>query len=133
MAETKINIGDKKTQKTYNKVLTPEQLTALSGKKIGETFKGDLIDLPGYEIEICGGSDNAGFPMRKDVNGTGRKKILIVGGVGLNKTKYKGSKIRKMVSGNTVGENTAQINTKVTKWGKDPIEPVEEAAEEKAE
>ncbi len=127
MAETKINIGDKKSQKTYHKVLTPEQLTALSGKKIGETFKGDLIDLPGYELEIRGGSDSAGFPMRKDVHAAGRKKVLIVSGVGIRKTKYKGNKIRKTVAGNTIYEDTAQINCKVTKWGKDPIEkPAEE-------
>jgi small subunit ribosomal protein S6e len=131
MAETKLNIGDSKSKKTYNKTLTPEQLTALVGKKIGETFKGDIVDLPGYELEIKGGSDASGFPMRKDVNGINRKKILIVGGVGLNKTKYKGNKIRKMVSGNTVIETTSQINAKVTKWGKEPIEkPAEEATEE---
>lgn len=135
MAETKINIGDKKTQKTFNKTLTEEQLTALSGKKLGETIKGDLIGLPtGYELVIQGGSDSAGFPMRRDVNGIARKKILIVGGVGLRKTKYKGNKIRKMVAGNTINSTTAQINCKVTKWGKEPIEPPtseEDAASEK--
>ena len=39
--------------------------------------------------------------MRKDVSGTGRKKILIVKGVGLKKTK-KGTKYRKTVCGNTI-------------------------------
>jgi len=138
MAEIKANIGDGKTKKTYNKTLTEEQLTGLSGKKIGDVVKGDLIDLPaGYELEIKGGSDSSGFPMRKDVNGTNRKKILIVGGVGLRKTKYKGMKVRKLVSGNTIYEKTSQINFKVVKWGKEPIEktaeePATKATEEKA-
>ena len=77
MAEIKANIGDGKTKKTYNKTLTEEQLTGLSGKKIGDVVKGELIDLPaGYELEIKGGSDSSGFPMRKDVNGFNRKKNL---------------------------------------------------------
>ena len=132
MAEIKVNIGDSKTKKTYNKTLSPEQLAGLSGKKIGETIKGELVGLPkGYELEIRGGSDASGFPMRKDLDGQNKKRILIVGGVGLRKTKYKGMKVRKLVAGNTIYEKTSQINLKVTKWGKEPIEkPAEEPKEE---
>ena len=132
MAEIKANIGDGKTKKTYNKTLTEEQLTGLIGKKMGEVVKGELIDLPtGYELKIRGGSDSSGFPMRRDVNGSNRKKILIVGGVGLRKTTYKGMKVRKLVAGNTIHEKTSQINFKVTKWGKEPIEaPAEKPAAE---
>lgn len=130
MAEIKANIGDGKSKKTYNKTLTPEQLVGLTGKKMGDVVKGELVDLPaGYEVEIRGGSDASGFPMRKDVNGTNRKRVLIVGGVGLRKTKYKGMKVRKLVAGNTIYEKTSQINFKVVKWGKEPIEkPAEEPA-----
>lgn len=129
MAEIKLNVGDSKSKKTYNKTLTPEQLESLAGKKIGEVFSGALVDLPaGYELEITGGSDASGFPMRKDVNGFARKKILIVGGVGMRSQKRKGLRLRKTVASNTVYEKTSQINTKVVKWGKDPIEPVAEEA-----
>lgn len=129
MTETKINIGDGKSKKTYKKTLTEEEITPLIGKKIGNTISGDAIGLPaGYELEITGGSDNSGFPMRKDVNGSIRKKILIVGGVGMKSTGRKGMKVRKMVAGNTVYEKTSQLNLKVTKWGKEPIEKVEEEA-----
>ena len=134
MAEIKVNIGDSKSKKTYKKVLNEEQVAPLYGKKIGETFTGETIDLPGYELEVTGGSDKSGFPMRKDVQGSARKKILIVSGVGISKQSYKGSKRRKSVAGNTIGEKTSQINLKVTKWGKDPIEkPAEEPAAEGAE
>lgn len=133
MAETKINIGDTKAKKTYNKTLNEEQITPFLGKRIGDKVPGDALDLAGYEFEITGGSDNSGFPMRKDVNGTNRKRVLITGGVGLRKTNYKGSRIRKTVAGNTVHEKTAQINVKVVKHGKKPIEaPAEsEKKEEK--
>ncbi len=130
MVELRINIGDGKAKKTYNKKL--EDSSSFVGKKIGDVVKGELIELAGYELEITGGSDASGFPMRKDVQGTNRKKVLIVGGVGLRKTKYKGSKIRKAVAGNTVYEKTSQLNLKVVKWGKEPIEKPPETPKEEA-
>ena len=137
MAEIKVNIGDGKAKKTYNKTLTEDQLGPFLGKKIGDIVKGEALELKGYELEVKGGSDSSGFPMRKDVQGTTRKKILIVGGVGLRKTKYKGSKIRKIVAGNTIYEKTAQINLKVVKYGKEAIEKAPESeakpGEEKTE
>ena len=128
MAEHKINIGDSKSKKTYNKVT--EDISGLFDKKIGDIVNGESIELNGYELEITGGSDASGFPMRKDVDGTARKRILIVGGVGMKNQKRKGLRLRKMVAGNTIYEKTSQINMKVIKWGKEPIEPVEEVAAE---
>jgi len=135
MADIKINIGDAKSKKTYNKTISEDSLTPFIGKKIGDTVAGDALELAGYEFEIRGGSDSAGFPMRKDVQGSLRKRIFITGGVGMRNQHRKGLKLRKMVAGNTIYEKTAQINLAVTKWGKAPIEPVaEEAApEEKKE
>ncbi len=121
----KIVIGHKGKSKTVEFDVKP-----LLGKKIGDTFKGELIDMPGYEFEITGGSDNAGFAMRKDVEGSSRKKILAVKGVGLRK-KAKGLKQRKTVAGNTIYQGTAAINVKVLKEGKTPLfeEPKEESKE----
>jgi small subunit ribosomal protein S6e len=124
--EIKVNIGDSKTKKTYNKTLDENSVQPLLGKKIGETIKGEAIDLPGYEMQIVGGSDSSGFPMRKDVEGFARKKIFIAGGVGMRKQDRKGVKLRKTVAGNTIYEKTSQINLKVTKWGKEPIEKAPE-------
>jgi small subunit ribosomal protein S6e len=128
MAEIKLNIGDPKSKKTITKAIADNAQDAFMGKMIGDKIAGDSFDLPGYEFEITGGSDNAGFPMRKDVKGTARKKILIVGGVGLRQN-LKGRKVRKSVAGNTVYAKTAQINLKVLKHGKTPL--FEEKAEEK--
>ncbi len=126
MTEIKINIGDKKSKKTFNRTLSEEELTSFIGKKVGNTISGEALNLAGYEFEIRGGSDSAGFPMRKDVQGFARKKILIVNGVGIKNQKRKGLKLRKMVAGNTIYEKTAQINLAVTKWGKAPIEKTPE-------
>jgi small subunit ribosomal protein S6e len=113
--EFKIVINDK--EKSYQIVSDSEQLF---GKKIGDKVKGDSIGLPGYEIEITGGSDKEGFPMRKDLSGTKRKKSLLTGGVGFRPTR-KGMKRRKSVRGNTISEDIVQINCKVITKGKKTI------------
>jgi small subunit ribosomal protein S6e len=78
MAEFKVVIADKKTGKCLQKELKGESANGLLGKKIGDVIRGELLDLTGYEFKITGGSDYCRFPMRSDVSGTGRKKILLV-------------------------------------------------------
>ena len=72
------------------------------GMKIGEIIKGGLIGFPNYEFEITGGSDTSGFPIRKDVHGPVKKRILVSKrGIGY-KPKRKGQKRRKTVRGNEI-------------------------------
>ncbi len=118
MPDFKIVVNDSKTGKSYQKVVQDE---GLSGKKIHDKIDGKLLGLHGYELEITGGSNLAGFPMRQDVDGIGRRKILIVKGTGLRKT-LKGTRYKKSVVGNTIGSKTAQINVKVVKFGVKSIE-----------
>jgi len=122
MAEFKIVVGDSKTGKSYQKAIAED---ACIGMKIGDKVNGDLIGLPEYELQIAGGSDSAGFPMRSDILGAVRKRPLVTGGVGVKisfrKNKEKGLRIRKTVCGNTIGPKTAQINLKVLKFGSKPI------------
>ncbi|MBN1385435.1 30S ribosomal protein S6e [Candidatus Woesearchaeota archaeon] len=132
MADYKLVISDPKTGKSYQKEAKEPDSKSLSGLQIGDKVKGETIDMAGYEFEITGGSDFAGFPMRKDVKGILRKKILAVKGTGLAQ-KDKGIRVKKLVAGNTISEKTAQINLKVIKYGKEPLEPKEEKAEEKKE
>jgi small subunit ribosomal protein S6e len=122
MAEIKVVLSNPKTGKSYQKVLKDEDSKRLMGLKIGDKLQGESIDLAGYEFEITGGSDFAGFPMRKDVQGIGRKKILATHGVGLRKKRNaRGVKIRKSVAANTIYDKTAQVNMKVLKEGKMPL------------
>jgi len=86
------------------------------GKKISESISGDFLDLEGYELVITGGSDKDGFPMRKDVEGIVRKKIITSGGVGFD-PQVNGLRRRKMIRGNTIAADVAQINCKVSKKG----------------
>lgn len=129
----KFVISNKKGKAKQHEV---EDASAVYGVKIGDKFLGEKIGLEGYEFEVRGGTDDAGFPMRRDVQGDIRRKILITKSLG-NRDKIKGRRKRKSVSGNTIGEATAQVNVLVLKVGADDMfaEPVAEeaAAEEKKE
>ena len=85
--------------------------------KIGDTIKGGLIGFPNYEFEITGGSDASGFPMRKDVHGPVKKRILVSKrGIGY-KPKRKGEKKRKTVRGNEITFDMTLINLRILKYG----------------
>ena len=85
--------------------------------KIGDTIKGGLIGFPNYEFQITGGADSSGFPMRKDVHGPVKKKILVSKrGTGY-KPLRKGQKKRKTVRGNEITYDMTLINLKITKYG----------------
>lgn len=107
--------------------------SGLIGKKIGDTISGSLIGLAGIELEITGGSDTTGFPMRADIQSASRKRILTsTKSVGI-KAKEKGDMVRKTVHGNMIGEDIIQVNFKVIKGDAEKLFPVQEKAPETKE
>ncbi len=91
------------------------------GMKIGDQFDGSIIGLNGYKLQITGGSDRDGFPMRRDLPGTARKKVLLVGGIGC-KPKGSGVRTTKTIRGNRIAEDIVQVNVKVVEKGPEPVE-----------
>ena len=84
----KINISEK--GKTYH---LEAEADFIEGKQLGEKIKGAELspDLEGYELEIAGASDKAGFPSFKEVEGPGLKRVLLSKGKGMkgwNKRRY---------------------------------------------
>ena len=127
MAEFKLVIGQK-DGKSVQKELKGNEADVLLGLKLGDKVSGDVLGLHGYEFQITGGSDKAGFPMRRDVNGTLRQRIFSTKSMGL-KTSRHGEKQRKSFSGNTIFEGTAQVNVLILKNGSKPLmEPKAEEA-----
>ena len=128
MAVFKFVISDK--GKSYQLEVDQKNCESIIGLKIGDRFKCDIIGLPGYELEIRGGTDKDGFPMRSDVEGMGRKRILIKKSVGFSGkkrikkklVKIKGLRRRKTVRGNTISTFISQINCKVVKRGEKSLE-----------
>lgn len=134
MVQFKIVISDPKTGKSYQQEIKDEQAAPFLNKKIGDIVKGEVMDMTGYEFEICGGSDYCGFPMRKDMEGAVRRRIFIVTGTGVKRKvaftkkgerkirrKSHGIKQKKMVCGNTIHPKISQINLKILKYGKKPL------------
>lgn len=121
----KLVLGNKGVSKQIE--LDDTDSRKLYSKKVGETIKGELIGLEGYELLITGGSDRAGFPMRKDVDGGLRRRILAIDGVGFKKKVGNGVRRRRTVAGNQIYNETAQVNLKVVKEGKVVFEKIGEA------
>ncbi|MDI9642131.1 MAG: 30S ribosomal protein S6e [Archaeoglobales archaeon] len=122
--EFKAIVSDPKTGKAYQKTVSGANANRLIGKQIGETISGTILDLPpDYELEITGGSDKDGFPMRPDIPGAGRKRILLSGGIGF-KPKEPGLRKRKIVRGRVISKDVLQINLKIVKHGKVPLEEI---------
>ncbi|MBM3232938.1 30S ribosomal protein S6e [Candidatus Pacearchaeota archaeon] len=110
----KLNISDK--EKAWKLETDTESLV---GKNVGDVIEGKEIksELDGYQLQITGGSDMAGFPLSKNVEGLALKKLLLKRGWGMRDTK-KGIRLRKTVRGKQISSTTSQINMKVIKSGK---------------
>jgi small subunit ribosomal protein S6e len=130
----KVVIGTK-SGKTFQKELSGEEAEALYGRVLGEELRGELLGYSGVTFVIRGGSDSQGFPMRKDLTGPNRKKLLITKGIGfkgkLRGKRFGGLRIKRTVAGNTVHEKIHQVNLKVAK-GDAVIEKAFAPAEEEA-
>jgi small subunit ribosomal protein S6e len=102
MAQFKVVVSDPKTGKS--EVLEAKDSTAqiFVGRKVGE-----VVD------KITGGSDKAGFPMRGDVLGSGKRYVLMTEGTGFRNS-VEGEKRRKLVRGGTVTEEIYQLNVAKT-------------------
>ncbi|MBT4376897.1 30S ribosomal protein S6e [archaeon] len=130
----KINVSEK-SGKTYKLETEAE---GLIDKELHEKVDGKLVspDLEGYELEITGASDKSGFTVMKEVEGIGRKKILLNYGKGMHKRPKregkkkqsnptpKGLRLRKTVRGKVISSELSQINLKVIKAGKKSLEDI---------
>ncbi len=119
--EFKVVISDPATGLAYQKVVSGANANKLVGKQVGDVINGTIVELPpDYELQITGGSDKDGVPIRPDIPGSVRKKILLSGGVGY-RPKEKGIRRKKMVRGRVISKDIVQINMKVVKHGKIPL------------
>src|SRR3990167_2444931 len=121
MVSFKLCISDP-SGKTFQREVKDNLARPFIGLNIGETVKGDSIEISGYEFQITGGSDYCGFPMRRGILGL-RKNITIYGGVGF-RGDAKGIKRRKTVCGHKIHEKISQINLKVVKHGKKKLSEI---------
>ena len=86
----RVVVSDPGSGKAYQVELKDPAAGRLLGKRIGDRFEGDILGMPGYSVQITGGSDREGFPMRADLPGTSSSDLSgIVRINGLYDTNYK--------------------------------------------
>jgi small subunit ribosomal protein S6e len=112
MAKFKVIISDPETGTSKVVELEEARAVPLIGRKIGEIIDGSIVDLPGKKVQITGGSDKDGFPMRPNVHGGVRRQVVLSGGVGFD-PKQEGERMRKTVRGNVITDEIVQVNMKI--------------------
>ncbi|VVB83768.1 30S ribosomal protein S6e [uncultured archaeon] len=142
----KINIAGK-NGKTYHLESDSEEFI---GKELHNKIEGKEFnpELNGYEFEITGTSDSAGFTSLESVEGSALKKVLLGYGKAMHKRsrregkkkvsnfKPKGLRMRKTVRGKVISPAIVQINLKILKEGSkklDEIFPEQNKPKEKPE
>ncbi len=139
---------------SYNMSISGNNQSQFLGKKIGDVVDGIFVGdgetiLSGYKLQITGGSDKTGTPMRSDIEGGVRKPVLVTQSVGykghdlVQKTKkgekkrfrYKpdGMRKRRNFRGNTITQYTRQINLKVVEAGNKSLADILSTNEESTE
>ncbi|MDY6774833.1 MAG: 30S ribosomal protein S6e [Halobacteria archaeon] len=132
MTDMQVIVSDTETGTSYQLEADVDDFV---GSSVGETVDGSLVGLDGYEIEITGGSDDTGRPLRGDVEGREITEVLVSGGTGFNPSK-EGERKRVTVRGGEIGDATAQLNTKIVEEGDESVESLlglEESEDEETE
>mgnify|MGYP000598325820 FL=1 len=139
--------------RSYNMNVSGNNLSQFLGKKIGDVVDGIFVGegeqtLAGYKLEITGGSDKTGTPMRADLSGGSRQSILVTASTGFKghslvhkakggekkRFRYKpdGLRKRRYFRGNTINQDTRQINLKVIESGNKSLADILAAGSEEA-
>jgi len=112
MAEFKVVVADPDTGDTFQQEVDGQDANRLMGRSLGDEVDGGAVGLDGFTLEITGGSDETGRPMREDVPGTALEEILLEGGVGFEPNK-EGERKRVTVRGAEIDADVAQVNASV--------------------
>jgi small subunit ribosomal protein S6e len=115
----KIIISDPETGESKSFEAEGGRAVPLIGRKLGEAVDGSVVGMSGHKLQITGGSDKDGFPMRPNVHGGVRVNVIISEGVGF-KPSQKGERQRKTLRGDVITEDIVQINMKIAEKPKKP-------------
>src|SRR5512137_494852 len=116
LVEFKLVISTPADGKSKTVTADDAQAQSLIGMKIGDTLSGEQFGFSGQELIVKGGSDKSGVPLRSDIAGGGKRKILLSGPPGYH-PKSGGQRKRKLVRGNMITEDMVQINLMVKQPG----------------
>lgn len=107
MATFQLVVADPDSGTTYQREIDGQDANRFLGRSLGEE-----VEYEGLTLELTGGSDETGRPMREDVPGTALRELLLAGGVGYEPTR-EGERKRVTVRGAEIADDVAQINASV--------------------
>ena len=125
MAKFKIIVSDPTSSKSKVVELDGARAVPLIGRRLGESVDGSVVGMPGLKLQITGGSDKDGFPMRPDIHGGVRVSVIVSKSVGFH-PKREGERRRKTLRGNVITEDIVQVNMKVSEKPKKTEKPKKE-------
>jgi small subunit ribosomal protein S6e len=121
MATFAVVVSDPETGRSYQVEADDQDANRFLGREIGDEVDGAAVDLDGYTVEVTGGSDQAGRPMREDVSGPGLRELLLDGGVGFDPSRD-GERKRVTVRGREISDETVQVNVRIAERGDTPVD-----------
>ncbi|WP_135663860.1 30S ribosomal protein S6e [Halorhabdus rudnickae] len=116
MADFTVAVADPEAGDTYQVEVEGQDANRFVGRELGDEVEGDAVGLGGFTLELTGGSDDAGRPLREDVRGTDLKSILLEGGTGFNPERD-GQRKRVTVRGREVSDAVRQLNARIVEYG----------------
>jgi len=125
MAKFKVIVSDPADGKSKVVELESARAVPLIGRRLGETIDGSVVGMSGVKLQIRGGSDKDGFPMRPNIHGGVRIGVVLSEGVGFHPTR-EGERQRKTLRGNTITEEIVQVNMKILEKAKKAEKPKRE-------
>jgi small subunit ribosomal protein S6e len=138
MATFNVSVADPETGETHRIDVEDQDANRFVGRSIGDEVDGSAVGLDGYTVEITGGSDHTGRPMRPDVAGPNLKEVLLTGGTGY-KPNRDGERKRVTVRGKEVSDDITQLNVSIADRGEESVasllglEPEPDAEDEDAD
>jgi small subunit ribosomal protein S6e len=112
MADFKVVVSDPDSGRTVQVEVDGQDANRFLGRELGDEVDGGAVGLDGATLELTGGSDDAGRPLRADVAGPNLKEKLLEGGVGFQPSRD-GERKRVTVRGREISDAVVQINATV--------------------
>jgi len=122
MAKFKVIVSDPEEGKSKVVELEGARAVPLIGRKLGETLDGSVVGMSGRKLQVTGGSDKDGFPMRPNIHGGVRVSVIVSKSIGFHPMR-EGERQRKTLRGNVITEDIVQVNMKVIEKAKRAEKP----------
>ncbi len=117
MPTFQVVVGDPDSGDSYQFDVDGQAANRFIGKELGGEVDGSAVGLDGFTLELTGGSDEAGRPMREDVAGASLTEIMLAERSTGYQPDRDGERRRVTVRGREVTEEVVQINATVSEHG----------------